>query len=95
VFGCGYNDQPDMVFASHRRDVKKFTIKQVLADLAKELTSESGRTYFEIYGFSVNEFNEVKLTLSLMGNIPITVKSEAGKALFALRFAPFIEEFAL
>lgn len=95
VFGCGYNDQPDMVFASSRRDIKKFTIKQVLAKLAKELTNESGRNYREIYGFSLNEFNDVKLCLNLADDRQNIEKSEVGKALFATRFAPFIEEFAL
>ncbi|MFB2891973.1 hypothetical protein ACE1CI_03400 [Aerosakkonemataceae cyanobacterium BLCC-F50] len=95
VFGCGHNDQPDMVFASHRRDIKKFTIKQVLANLRSELTQESGRNYREIYGFSLNEFNEVKLCLNLLEREPKTENSEVGKALFASRFAPFIEEFAL
>lgn len=95
VFGTGFNDQPDMVFASSRRDTKKFTIKQVLANLGKELTSESGRNYREIYGFSLNEFNDVKLCLNLTGSSQNIEKSEVGKALFATRFAPFIEEFAL
>ena len=94
VFGCGYNDQPDMVFASSRQDIKKFTIKQVLINLAKKLVNESGRNYSEIYGFSLNEF-DVKLTLNLAGDRQDVVKSEVGKALFATRFAPFIEEFAL
>ncbi|XWK89455.1 MAG: hypothetical protein U7127_05155 [Phormidium sp.] len=94
VFGCGNNDQPDMVFASSRRDIKKFTIKQVLVNLAKKLINESGRNYSEIYGFSLNEF-DVKLTLNLAGDRQDVVKSEVGKALFATRFAPFIEEFAL
>lgn len=94
VFGCGYNDQPDMVFASSRRDIKKFTIKQVLGDLAKKLVNESGRNYPELYGFSLNEF-DVRLTLNLASDRQDVVKSEVGKALFATRFAPFIEEFAL
>ncbi|MFB2934935.1 hypothetical protein ACE1B6_06620 [Aerosakkonemataceae cyanobacterium BLCC-F154] len=93
VFGCGYNDQPDLVFASSRRDIKKFTIKQVLVNLAKKLINESGRNYSEIYGFSLNEF-DVKLTLNLTGDRQDVVKSEVGKALFTTRFAPFIEEFA-
>jgi len=94
IFGCRANKQPDMIFASHRRDTKKFTIKQVLADLAKELTSESGRSYTEIYGFSLNEF-DVKLTLNLTDSKQDTVETNVGKALFASRFMPFIEEFSL
>jgi chaperonin cofactor prefoldin len=95
VFGTGFNDQPDMVFASSRRDIKKFTIKQVLSNLSKKLVNESGRNYPELYGFSLNEFNEVKLCLNLTGDRQNIEKSEVGKALFATRFAPFIEEFAL